>query len=161
MRVHGQLDGAATHTTLRWKSTRTLVPAAGSLMCQASTSAASALLLEVPLLACVFPVENRQAPAIGLFPDGPHCLHPLRPDQEQHIRDIQRLMGCMVYADRPPEATPYADLLSPCQWDEVAAEFTRQACNLMGQVGLGGRHGARDRGGGGGGGGTDECVFVL
>lgn len=52
------------------------------------------------------------------------------------MRDIQRLMGCLLFADRDPGDTPYADLLSPTRWDEVAQEFARQACSLMGQVRL-------------------------
>ena len=52
------------------------------------------------------------------------------------MKEIQRLMGCIVYAGKPAEETPYADLLSPCQWQQVAMDFTRQACNLMGQVSL-------------------------
>eukprot|EP00877_Chromochloris_zofingiensis_P001811 jgi/Chrzof1/11630/Cz06g02260.t1 len=54
--------------------------------------------------------------------------------QAKHMKGIQRLMGCMVFAGRPPAQTPYADLLSPCQWDDVAQEFTKQACSLMGQA---------------------------
>jgi hypothetical protein len=50
------------------------------------------------------------------------------------MRDIQRLMGCLLFSDRDPGDTPYADLLSPTRWDEVAQEFARQACSLMGQV---------------------------
>jgi hypothetical protein len=50
------------------------------------------------------------------------------------MRDIQRLMGCLLFSERDPGDTPYADLLSPTRWDEVAQEFARQACSLMGQV---------------------------
>jgi hypothetical protein len=50
------------------------------------------------------------------------------------MRDIQRLMGCLLFSDRDPGDTPYADLLSPTRWEEVAQEFVRQACSLMGQV---------------------------
>eukprot|EP00878_Enallax_costatus_P021541 GHUV01022808.1.p1 GENE.GHUV01022808.1~~GHUV01022808.1.p1 ORF type:complete len:169 (+),score=23.35 GHUV01022808.1:640-1146(+) len=49
------------------------------------------------------------------------------------MREIQRLMGCLLFMDRCPSDTPYADLLSPTRWDEVAREFARQACSLMGQ----------------------------
>eukprot|EP00879_Flechtneria_rotunda_P020971 GHRR01022082.1.p1 GENE.GHRR01022082.1~~GHRR01022082.1.p1 ORF type:complete len:278 (+),score=107.40 GHRR01022082.1:190-1023(+) len=47
------------------------------------------------------------------------------PFKARHMREIQRLMGCLLYADRDPEDTPYADLLSPTRWDEVAKEFSR------------------------------------
>ncbi len=51
------------------------------------------------------------------------------------MAEIQHLMGCMLYFNVPALAeTKYRDLLSPCAWDVVAAEFTRQACSLMGQA---------------------------
>ncbi|KAF8058345.1 RMD5 [Scenedesmus sp. PABB004] len=52
----------------------------------------------------------------------------------RHMREIQRLMCCLLFAGRPPRETPYADLLAPTAWDDVAAEFGRQACSLMGQA---------------------------
>lgn len=62
-----------------------------------------------------------------------HCPHHVL--QTRHMREVQRLMGCLLFADRDPLDTPYADLLSPTRWEEVAQEFARQACSLMGQVG--------------------------
>jgi len=59
---------------------------------------------------------------------------PLAALQAHHMREIQRLMGCLLFADRPAADTPYADLLSPTHWEEVAQEFPRQACSVMGQV---------------------------
>eukprot|EP00882_Tetradesmus_deserticola_P013141 GHRQ01013934.1.p1 GENE.GHRQ01013934.1~~GHRQ01013934.1.p1 ORF type:complete len:322 (+),score=158.98 GHRQ01013934.1:2-967(+) len=56
------------------------------------------------------------------------------PFKARHMRDIQRLMGCLLFCDRQPADTPYADLLSPTRWEEVAQEFARQACSLMGQA---------------------------
>jgi hypothetical protein len=50
-----------------------------------------------------------------------------------HITDIQRLMGCLLWAGRL-EASPYSDLLAPSHWDAVALEFTRECCNLLGQA---------------------------
>ena len=47
--------------------------------------------------------------------------------------DIQRVMGALCYARRAG-STPYADLNSPAQWDDVAREFARQCCGLLGQV---------------------------
>lgn len=43
------------------------------------------------------------------------CLHP-----------VFHTKSCCVGCRR--------DLLSPSAWDDVAAEFTRQACSLMGHV---------------------------
>ncbi|GFR45069.1 hypothetical protein Agub_g6443 [Astrephomene gubernaculifera] len=72
---------------------------------------------------------------------------------------IQRLMGCLVFADRevqrkrdreqqergegeggaaagggPQLPQPYAELMSPGCWDAAASEFARLACSLMGQA---------------------------
>lgn len=47
--------------------------------------------------------------------------------------DIQRVMGALCFARRAG-STPYADLNTPAQWDEVAREFARQCCGLLGQV---------------------------
>ncbi|XWS29637.1 hypothetical protein CRYUN_Cryun24cG0046500 [Craigia yunnanensis] len=49
-----------------------------------------------------------------------------------HMAEIQKLMGCLLYSDRLHES-PYAHLLSPTNWDIVAEELTRQFCNLLGQ----------------------------
>lgn len=49
-------------------------------------------------------------------------------------RQIQRLMGCLLFADRPAASSPYADLFDPARWEQVSQEFTRLACGLMGQV---------------------------
>eukprot|EP00955_Chlamydomonas_euryale_P092121 364682-Chlamydomonas_euryale.AAC.14 len=43
-------------------------------------------------------------------------------------------MGCLLYYGRPLAEQQYSDLLSPSAWENAAAEFTRQACSLMGQV---------------------------
>lgn len=57
----------------------------------------------------------------------------LTPFSPQHMGDIQRLMGCMIYAGRL-ETSPYADFLSATHWDSVALEFTRECCSLLGQA---------------------------
>ncbi|XP_022775057.1 protein RMD5 homolog A-like [Durio zibethinus] len=49
-----------------------------------------------------------------------------------HMPEIQRLMGCLLYSDRLNDS-PYAHLLSPTNWDVVAEELTRQFCSLLGQ----------------------------
>ena len=49
------------------------------------------------------------------------------------MADIQRVMGALCFARRAG-TTPYADLSSPTQWDDVAQEFARQCCGLLGQV---------------------------
>ncbi|CAM6088149.1 unnamed protein product [Calypogeia fissa] len=50
-----------------------------------------------------------------------------------YMADIQRLMGCLLWAGRL-EASPYADFLSATHWDSVALEFTRECCSLLGQA---------------------------
>lgn len=64
------------------------------------------------------------------------CVPPLPSLQARHMSEIQRLMGCLLFVDRAPDDTPYADLLCGSRWDEGAHEFARQACSLMGQVRL-------------------------
>lgn len=51
----------------------------------------------------------------------------------QHMADIQRLMACLLWANRL-ESSPYKDLLSPSHWDVVALQFSRECCNLLGQA---------------------------
>ena len=54
--------------------------------------------------------------------------------QLRFMPEIQRLMGCLVLYGKPLAAEKYGDLLSPDAWEDAAAEFTRQACSLMGQA---------------------------
>lgn len=65
------------------------------------------------------------------------------PFRASFLKDIQRLMGCLVFSGRSglegcgsSAPSPYADLLHPERWEEVAQQFTRLACGLMGQVRL-------------------------
>lgn len=51
------------------------------------------------------------------------------------MRDIQRLLGCLLFPERPVACTPYADLLSSTRWDDLAGDFAREACGALGQVG--------------------------
>lgn len=51
----------------------------------------------------------------------------------QHMSDIQKLMACLLWANRL-ESSPYKDLLSPSHWDVVALQFSRECCNLLGQA---------------------------
>jgi hypothetical protein len=49
-----------------------------------------------------------------------------------HMGEIQRLMGCMLWAGKLP-VSPYADLLAEAHWDAAAAEFRRECCCQLGQ----------------------------
>ncbi|KAE8680670.1 hypothetical protein F3Y22_tig00111372pilonHSYRG00082 [Hibiscus syriacus] len=49
-----------------------------------------------------------------------------------HMAEIQKLMGCLLYSDRLHES-PYAHLLSSTNWDTVTEKLTRQFCNLLGK----------------------------
>lgn len=60
------------------------------------------------------------------------------PYQESEMAEIQRLMGCLCFVRRPG-ASPYADLMAPSLWSDVAREFSRQCCGLLGQVWPSGR----------------------
>ena len=49
-----------------------------------------------------------------------------------HMSEIQKLVVCILWAGRL-DRSPYAQLLSPNNWDKVAEELTRQFCNILGQ----------------------------
>ncbi|OAE20938.1 hypothetical protein AXG93_3256s1850 [Marchantia polymorpha subsp. ruderalis] len=55
------------------------------------------------------------------------------PFASNHMTDIQRLMGCLLWAERL-QSSPYADMLAATHWDSVATEFTRECCSLLGQA---------------------------
>lgn len=46
--------------------------------------------------------------------------------------EVQRLMGCLLYAGRLSES-PYVDLVSDRHWDTVADDFIREFCGSIGQ----------------------------
>ena len=49
-----------------------------------------------------------------------------------HSKEIQTLMGCVMFAD-DLERSPYASkLLNKDRWNEVALQFVKEACALMG-----------------------------
>ena len=60
-------------------------------------------------------------------PNGEHSLTPLLLHTE-----IKRLMGCFLFAHKGLENSPYADLLNPWHWTEVADMFAKDACKLLG-----------------------------
>ena len=47
-------------------------------------------------------------------------------------REVQSLMGAVMYSGAALEKSPYAHLLSPTQWQETADLFLRDACALLG-----------------------------
>lgn len=49
-----------------------------------------------------------------------------------HMSEIQKLVICILWIGRL-DRSPYAQLLSPTNWDKVAEELTRQFCNILGQ----------------------------
>ena len=49
-----------------------------------------------------------------------------------HPADIQRLMGCLAFCHRGLQNSPYKDLMAPWLWTDVAENFTKDACMLMG-----------------------------
>ncbi|XP_030496989.2 protein RMD5 homolog [Cannabis sativa] len=49
-----------------------------------------------------------------------------------HMAEIQKLVICILWTGRL-DRSPYAQLLSPTNWEKVAEELTRQFCNLQGQ----------------------------
>ncbi|KAF6142097.1 hypothetical protein GIB67_037015 [Kingdonia uniflora] len=49
-----------------------------------------------------------------------------------HLADIQKLMGCLLWANRL-ESSPYAEYLSSAHWEELAVELTQLFCTVVGQ----------------------------
>jgi hypothetical protein len=47
-------------------------------------------------------------------------------------REVQSLMGAVMYSGSALEHSPYGHLLSPAQWQETADLFLRDACALLG-----------------------------
>ncbi|WAR21795.1 RMD5A-like protein [Mya arenaria] len=50
----------------------------------------------------------------------------------KHTRELQVLMGSLLYMPQGLQNSPYAFLLDPIYWDEICDVFTRDACALMG-----------------------------
>eukprot|EP00798_Chlamydomonas_sp_ICE-L_P020453 gene20453-27241_t len=53
--------------------------------------------------------------------------------QGRFQKDVQRLMGCMLFVNKPLGQSLYGDLLSASAKDAVAKEFVKHTCRLMGQ----------------------------
>jgi len=51
---------------------------------------------------------------------------------EGQEREVQSLMGAVMYSGAALEQSPYGELLSPTQWQETADLFLRDACALLG-----------------------------
>ena len=47
-------------------------------------------------------------------------------------REVQSLMGAVMYSGPGLEQSPYSHLLSPANWQETADLFLRDACALLG-----------------------------
>ncbi|XP_073038602.1 protein RMD5 homolog isoform X1 [Primulina eburnea] len=54
------------------------------------------------------------------------------PFASNHMAEIQKLMACLLWAERL-DSSPYAELLSSIHWEKLAEEITQQFCVLMGQ----------------------------
>ncbi|GMH14697.1 hypothetical protein Nepgr_016538 [Nepenthes gracilis] len=61
-----------------------------------------------------------------------HARTFLAPFASTHMAEIQKLMACLLWAGKL-DSSPYSDLLSPNNWDELSEELTREFCNLLGQ----------------------------
>ncbi|KAL3864971.1 hypothetical protein ACJMK2_006611 [Sinanodonta woodiana] len=54
------------------------------------------------------------------------------PFATQHAKELQILMGSLLFLRQGLENSPYAYLLDPIYWDELCDIFTRDSCSLMG-----------------------------
>ncbi|XP_049763052.1 E3 ubiquitin-protein ligase RMND5A [Schistocerca cancellata] len=50
----------------------------------------------------------------------------------RHEKEIQSLMGMLLYLPHGIDKSPYSHLLDPNMWVEIADVFTRDACSLLG-----------------------------
>ncbi|XP_069507650.1 E3 ubiquitin-protein transferase RMND5B [Ambystoma mexicanum] len=55
-----------------------------------------------------------------------------QPFARLHQRDIQVMMGSLVYLRNGIENSPYSHLLDSERWAEISEQFTRDACSLLG-----------------------------
>jgi hypothetical protein len=58
----------------------------------------------------------------------------LEPFYASHMRDIQRLMGCLVYCKRAAAPPSYTALMAPSRWHDLARDFLKHACSILGHV---------------------------
>ncbi|KAL7206177.1 hypothetical protein ACSBR2_018983 [Camellia fascicularis] len=56
----------------------------------------------------------------------------LAPFASLHMDEIQKLMGCLLWAGKL-DRSPYSELLSPTHWETLAEELARQFCSFLGQ----------------------------
>ncbi|KAK7500770.1 hypothetical protein BaRGS_00008014 [Batillaria attramentaria] len=61
-----------------------------------------------------------------------HYARNFAPFAAQHPRELQSLMGSLLYLRQGIENSPYASLLEPIYWQEICDVFTKDACRLMG-----------------------------
>ncbi|KAJ4843114.1 hypothetical protein Tsubulata_002898 [Turnera subulata] len=56
----------------------------------------------------------------------------LSPFASNHLKEIQKLMVCIMWIGRL-ERCPHSDLLASIQWEKLSEELARDFCNLLGQ----------------------------
>lgn len=56
----------------------------------------------------------------------------LQPLAQRHEKEVQSLMGSLLYLRQGLEKTAYAYFLDPENWTEICDVFTRDACSLLG-----------------------------
>lgn len=59
-------------------------------------------------------------------------LAPLGSQHLQHMKDVQKLMICLLYIGKL-DGYPYPELLFPTNWEKVTEELTQHFCSFMGQ----------------------------
>lgn len=51
---------------------------------------------------------------------------------ERHGKEVQALMGTLLYLPNGIQSSPYSHLLDPTLWLDIHDVFTREACTLFG-----------------------------
>jgi hypothetical protein len=70
--------------------------------------------------------RRRQAAALA------YARAHLSPFRGAHLRAVQRLMACLLWASRPAHESPYPSLLAPVCWPACSREFARRAARALG-----------------------------
>lgn len=51
---------------------------------------------------------------------------------DRHEKEVQSLMGTLLYLPNGIQSSPYSHLLDPTLWFEIHDVFTKEACSLLG-----------------------------
>ena len=81
-------------------------------------------------------IENLTASCGSGCQDQKHLIRyareKLQPLAARYEKEVQNLMGCLLFAKSGLQKTAYVHFLDPGNWQEICDLFTRDACSLLG-----------------------------